>query len=188
MTRNTLMSPPFGLAAGHGATKKNNPMKPTRGHFPSIQDCRRLSLDLLGLAVAGVFVLPVAAETRKGGLINGETWTKANSPYILTNTIQVKKLTIEPGVQVLSDGTRNSCEIEVDGDLKAIGTAEEAILFSRTTNGTLKWSGIRFNGPSDSELAHCVIEQSSNRGDHRQQLRARNPRLRGPQQLHQRSI
>lgn len=81
-------------------------------------------------AAAEFTVLPT--PTPVGGILAGNvTWTRAGSPYALTNTVQVvhgSTLTIEPGVLVLGEGKA----LEVWGTLHAVGTAAQPIHFENT--------------------------------------------------------
>lgn len=64
-----------------------------------------------------------------GGIYTNTTWTKVNSPYIVTGDIVLfpgKTLTIQPGVEVKFDGYYN---IEIRGTLMAIGTITDSISF-----------------------------------------------------------
>jgi hypothetical protein len=95
-----------------------------------------------------------------GNVIN-QTWIKADSPYRVTCDAVVSGLSIEPGVSVLFE---TNCVFRVAGRLTAIGTAAEPIVFTRT-NGPGGWQGVFFNqNPAGSELAYCVISQSTNSG------------------------
>lgn len=71
-------------------------------------------------------------STQVSGIINANTtWSLANSPYELTDKVQIANgstLTIEPGVSVYSNGQA----IEVFGTLKAIGNANNRIKFTNT--------------------------------------------------------
>lgn len=70
------------------------------------------------------------ADTYVGGIINTDiTWTLANSPYTLTNRVQIAygaTLSIEPGVIV--NGNNNA--IQVWGVLDAVGTKTLKIIFN----------------------------------------------------------
>jgi hypothetical protein len=72
----------------------------------------------------------VQAATEVNGIINsGTTWTKANSPYVLTGNVLVNKgvtLTIEAGVTVNFVGYY----IEVNGTLVAKGVSSNPINFT----------------------------------------------------------
>lgn len=102
--------------------------------------------------------------TIPGGVVVGETWTTAGSPYCVTGDITVSLLTIEPGVQVLVDGP---FKIEVLTTITAIGTAAEPILFSAKDPADTEnlWHGLKFQStPAGSNLTHCIIEHSSDSG------------------------
>ncbi len=93
------------------------------------------------------------------GTIVNQVWTPANSPYRVVGDVQVASLTIQPGVTVLMSGNH---VFEVAGTLKAVGTSTAPILFTAPNGG---WQGLFFNTAQPAcELAHCVIEKSSNSG------------------------
>jgi hypothetical protein len=105
------------------------------------------------------------AVTSVGGTISGKIWTKAKSPYVVTNDISVATLTIEPGVTVLFQG---SYVFEVAGKLIAAGLSNEMITFTRANNSA-KWNGIFFNNAPNpyinrSKLVFCNISYSTNSG------------------------
>jgi hypothetical protein len=90
-----------------------------------------------------------------GGIYANTTWTAANSPYLLTQSLVIfpgKTLTIEPGtiVRVTADqsfNTGNYIYLEVRGTLNAIGTASNPITFTSTILGNeSNWLGIRIKG------------------------------------------
>src|SRR4051812_5785614 len=94
------------------------------------------------------------------GAIANQTWSKANSPYVLVGDVSVARLTIQPGVQVVSAG---QYVFEIAGGITAVGTRTEPIVFTVTNAGG--WKGILFNyNPFPSELTHCVVERSLNSG------------------------
>ena len=71
----------------------------------------------------GVSGTPVSGEIRT------TTWTKAGSPYRVTNTIRVPQgqlLTIEPGVDVLFD---DDVPFVVEGRIHAVGMQTDSIRF-----------------------------------------------------------
>jgi len=83
------------------------------------------------------------ASTNVSGIISGNvTWTKANSPYIVTGNLLVDStchLTIEPGVEVRG----GKFNFYIDGALSANGTSSDNITFtSNTQNDT--WYGLAF--------------------------------------------
>ena len=117
--------------------------------------------------------LPLAqAEVNVSGFINADTtWTAANSPYIVVQSVLVSqgfKLTIESGVVVKFN---SGAGIQVNGTLVARGTATQKIVFKPvegTTPGS--WGSIGFadssvdatvdpsgNYTGGSVLEHCVI-------------------------------
>ena len=90
-----------------------------------------------------------------GGIYANTTWTAANSPYLLTQSLVIfpgKTLTIEPGttVRVTADqsfNTGNYIYLEVRGTLNAIGTTSSPITFTSTILGNeSNWLGIRIKG------------------------------------------
>lgn len=127
---------------------------------------------LLILAVSYGFIVPGNSQTNVGGVIDSHAvWTKANSPYLVTNPILVSQgvtLTIEPGANV---GFESGSYIRVDGELVAEGTESDTITFS------LNRAEIRFEGTAvdyDSasntgcRIKYAVFENSitiSNRPD-----------------------
>ncbi len=103
--------------------------------------------------IFGVFVSAnqVYAETEVSGNITSDTtWTLANSPYIVTGTIQVlqgSKLTIEPGVIVKFN---QNTGLNIDGELYAVGEINNLITFTKQETS---WNGILFsNNASKSVL------------------------------------
>jgi hypothetical protein len=93
-----------------------------------------LSALILSLTVLGLVPL-VKPSVNFGGIISSSTtWTKTNSPYILTGPVLVGygvTLTIEPGVNV----NLATYYLEVNGTLNARGTATDKITFSAQYNG-----------------------------------------------------
>jgi len=108
-----------------------------------------------------------------GPIFENTTWTKDGNPYIVIDTIDVLSgvtLTIEPGVQVkFNSGER----LLVSGDLIAIGTETEPILFTSNLPNPQPgdWGNIEFlegslptqvdpsgNYLSGSILKHCIVE------------------------------
>ena len=98
-----------------------------------------------------------------GTLVTGSvsgTWTKAKSPYTVTGDISIprsKSLVVEPGVVVRFAG-RFSMTVGYRTTLKAVGTAQEPIVFT-ATNIDEGWRGIRFvNAGNDDVLQYCTLE------------------------------
>ena len=121
------------------------------------------SVTMAILITVTLFLCPTGsmAQTSVSGTINGKTWTPANSPYLVTGDINVVNLEIEPGVTVLFDG---DYVFGVTGILKAVGTAQDSIVFT-ITDSVAGWRGISFNSVSSRfDLAYCKIEFATNSG------------------------
>lgn len=113
------------------------------------------------LLVLVLYMVGLKSQTNvSGSIVKNTTWTLANSPYIVTDTIKVKAniiLTIEAGVTIkVADSKR----IEINGgSLIANGTLLKPIIFtSNSNNPTLgKWEGILFNTvqSSSTQLEYC---------------------------------
>jgi len=95
-----------------------------------------------------VLVEQAYADTNVGGNISTDTtWTLVDSPYIVTDTVQVLenvKLTIEPGVVVKFN---TSTGLNITGELIAIGTESQNIIFTsnQSTPQAGDWGNIIFN-------------------------------------------
>jgi hypothetical protein len=95
-----------------------------------------------------------------GGQVAGH-WTAENSPYYVDGHLTIENgetLTIEPGVKV---AVRGPYHFEVQGCVKAEGTAEENIIFTRS-NPNLWWDGFDyFETPAENQTSvfdHCLFE------------------------------
>ncbi len=133
----------------------------------------RFGITLLFFFALVFYNTPSFADTSVGGRISSDTaWTFANSPYVVTSTVQVYgtstspvTLTIEPGVVVkFNSGT--SLQIgngTSQGALAAQGTAANHITFTRSgTSGT--WNGLNFqDGTIDSttDLEYVDVQYST---------------------------
>jgi hypothetical protein len=106
-----------------------------------------------------------------GGIYANTTWTAANSPYLLTQSLVIfpgKTLTIEPGtiVRVTADqsfNTGNFIYLEVRGTLNAIGTTSSPITFTSTIpSNETNWLGIRIKGSQGGlvEMDHFKLTNS----------------------------
>jgi len=106
----------------------------------------------------------VEAETYVGGIVWG-TWTKANSPYILTNNIQAGALEIHPGVTV----SGSNFTFEVNDVFTAVGTEAEPIVFNARDPG-VGWQGILLNNANilgstpSCNMRWCIISNALNGG------------------------
>jgi parallel beta-helix repeat protein len=116
-----------------------------------------LVLATSGFSFSGNLYFGVAdAGTNVGGLITSSTtWTKANSPYVLTGPVAVNTgvtLTIEAGTFV----NLNLFYIQVNGTLIANGTSSERV--------SIYWGEIIFtplsNGWNELTGEGCIIENA----------------------------
>lgn len=103
----------------------------------------------LMLAIS-IVVSTQSFATNVSGLIStNATWTKANSPYIVTGNLLVNTgatLTIEPGVTIKFDALKS---MQIDGTLIARGISTDSIRFtSNTTQTTGAWGYIYFSDVS----------------------------------------
>ncbi len=103
------------------------------------------------LLALSTFILQTAhSQTNvSGGIYANTTWTLANSPYIVTDTVVVfpgVTLTIEPGVVVKFDSS-NQLEIR-QAQLIAMGTITDSITFTSNSLTPVagSYSGIYLNG------------------------------------------
>ncbi len=103
--------------------------------------------------------------TVPAGSVASTTWTLAGSPYCVQGNLGVSLLTIEPGVEVLVDG---SYSINVLTSITAIGTAEQPIRFSARRPAPpddQRWEGLKFqNTPAGSDLSYSIIEYAEDSG------------------------
>ena len=107
-----------------------------KSNSKSRQQLTHIATTLLFLASISLTALtypiaPVKADTAVGGVINEDTtWTKVNSPYIVTNNVLVSSgvtLTIDPGVTVKFNSAKG---LQIEGQLIAQGTESEPIVFT----------------------------------------------------------
>jgi len=118
----------------------------------------------------------LAATSVSGEILTDTVWTKAQSPYVVENYLEVSEgatLVIEPGVVVKF----NQSYIDVYGKIVASGTAQEKIYFTSflddsiggDTNGDSgatapssgDWIGINFYNPAEeSRFAYSDFEYS----------------------------
>jgi parallel beta-helix repeat protein len=110
---------------------------------------------LIGAIILSSFTLISGTQASVGGNITtNTTWTKADSPYMLTGNVTVDSgatLTIEPGVtiQIPSD-----CTLQINGTLVARGTSSEKISF---IGGDVSLSGSR----SGSVIENSILNPTN---------------------------
>jgi hypothetical protein len=111
-----------------------------------------------------LFLTPASAQTNvSGGIYANTTWTFANSPYIVVDTVVVfpgVTLTIEPGVEVRFDDNK---ELEIRGTLIANRTVTDSIRFTSNSPSPVPgiWNSI-IAGESPSTLFnYCYIEYAT---------------------------
>ena len=120
---------------------------------------------LLLLVLSIVSMTWVSAQTYVSGNQSG-TWTKANSPYVMTGSITVSdglKLTIQAGVQVKSLSYDDV--FLVSGILKAIGASNDSISFTGPSGSSGPGGQLRFsssNQADSSVLAYVIIDRMGN--------------------------
>lgn len=92
---------------------------------------------LLPIILLAVGVSAQAATDVSGSISTDTTWATTGSPYIIQNPVTVASgvtLTIEPGVVVKLDGQYTS--LNVAGNVQAVGTATELIVFTSYQDDT----------------------------------------------------
>ncbi|MES2396926.1 MAG: T9SS type A sorting domain-containing protein [Bacteroidota bacterium] len=105
------------------------------------------------------FYLGVNGQTNvSGGIYTNTTWTLANSPYIIVDTVVVfpgVTLTIQPGVQVkFNDSMRLENR---QANIIAIGTITDSITFTSNSSSPSpgSWKEIFFNENISSIFKYC---------------------------------
>jgi Tol biopolymer transport system component len=97
----------------------------------------------------------VANTVVSSDITSDTTWTKADGPYLVQNSITIAsdaRLMVEPGVEVLFS---SAARLTVDGELAAVGTAADPILFtsSSATPARNDWAGILVRNPLGGRLS-----------------------------------
>jgi hypothetical protein len=99
-------------------------------------------------------------------IVSGE-WTSEGSPYYIDGNIYVENgqtLEIDAGTEIY---VRGPYRFDVQGCVKAMGTDDEKVLFSRS-NPNLMWDGFDFNATDlsndSSVFDHCIFEYAYAQG------------------------
>jgi fibronectin type 3 domain-containing protein len=109
------------------------------------------------------------AQTNVSGVISSNTtWTKVNSPYILTGNLLVNSgitLTIEPGVIIK---VNRSLYIKVEGVVDAVGLSNSKIIFETnlsnpTDTSRNSWEGIQIRPTGGSVINNDLTHSSGTR-------------------------
>lgn len=118
-------------------------------------------------AVVALAVIPTPpirgadCQTLVSGIIDGEVWTAAGSPYCVNGDVMVSSLVIQAGVEIRF---LSNYVFMVDGVLQVKGTAGNEVRFT-TTNAAVGWQGIWFfDALPGSFFNNCIIENSKNSG------------------------
>jgi len=116
----------------------------------------------IGILVVSGFILvntlpfgTVQASTTTGIITSDTTWTKANSPYILTGAVAVNSgvtLTVESGVTV----NLNDYYIRVNGTLTARGSDNDKIYFN---GGSVMFTSVS-NGWDEQTGSGSILENT----------------------------
>jgi len=133
---------------------------------------------------AGVFLFALMQNANSqtnvsGGIYSNTTWTKVNSPYIVTDTVVVfpgVTLTIQPGVVVKFDA---SIRLEIrQGKLIAIGTVVDSITFTSNSPTPTQgiWGNVFLNNSNVSKFNYCNFRYAT-RGIYNDQMGSSNDTL-----------
>jgi len=116
--------------------------------------------------IVGAAVSAALAQTYVSGAVSG-VWDSTGSPYYVTDSICVPSgdsLRIGPGVEVIFQGHYKFC-VDSAAVLKAIGTAEDSIIFTAEdtmlTDSTGGWDYIYTRYDNQCEFRYCNFEYST---------------------------
>jgi hypothetical protein len=102
-----------------------------------------------------------ATGTSVGGIIwSNTTWTLANSPYIITDTVQIPEnvtLTLEPGVIVTSDLGWHENMFLLNGVIYAHGFPDAVITFDGNGNSNF-FAALNANENTFLDLRYCIVQ------------------------------
>jgi len=109
------------------------------------------------ILILSASILP--AQTERSGTIDGQVWSRNQSPFHIVGDITVLDLVIEAGVEIFF---LNDYAFEVEGSLVAIGAEQDSIYFRRHPSNNSGWKGISINSTAaDLLLKHVVVTGSS---------------------------
>jgi uncharacterized repeat protein (TIGR02543 family) len=96
--------------------------------------------------------------TKVGGIISQSTrWTKENSPYVVTHTVQIPSgvtLTIEPGVTISMPSAGDMFLLH--GTISARGASQDKIIFDGGGNSNF-FSAKGSSSDTFLDLAYCIV-------------------------------
>ena len=101
--------------------------------------------------IALVMCSTTARALDVSGEVTTQTWTSANSPYSVIDTVTVpsgETLTIEAGVDVLFDA---EVPFVVNGSLRVVGTLQDSVRFLPGLAPT--WGGLRFISETTNDVS-----------------------------------
>jgi len=100
------------------------------------------------------------ALDHSGLMESDETWLAADNPHTVVGHLTVSAgvtLTIEAGVEVY---TGDNLRLDIFGDLVAVGTPGQEILFTRSSASN--WNYLRFLSGGSGTLEYCTLEYTNN--------------------------
>jgi len=110
-------------------------------------------------------VIEVESGTQTGGIINSNTtWTKQESPYVITDTVQIPSgvtLTIEPGVTISKPSHGDM--FLINGKIYAHGTSTNRIFF-KGGNNSIFFKALSSNIDTFLDLEYCTIKNGNSFG------------------------